>query len=75
MLGVYMIQTTVVTTRRVLERVAVSYVSQRMAWKILKGNTSSSITLLPNNNHYRIIIYNIKVSRTEQLARLTDHVD
>ena len=30
-------QTTVVTTRRVLERLAVIYVSQRMAWKLLKG--------------------------------------
>lgn len=30
-------QTTVVTTRRVLERIAVHYASQRMAWKLLKG--------------------------------------
>lgn len=30
-------QTTVVTTRRVLERLAFIYVSQRMAWKLLKG--------------------------------------
>ncbi|CAH9115717.1 unnamed protein product [Cuscuta europaea] len=29
-------ETTVVTIRRVLERVAVHYVSQRMAWKLLK---------------------------------------
>uniref|UniRef100_A0A1D1YSE6 Putative zinc metalloprotease MAC_05577 n=1 Tax=Anthurium amnicola TaxID=1678845 RepID=A0A1D1YSE6_9ARAE len=29
-------ETTVVTTRRVLERLAVHYVSQRMAWKLLK---------------------------------------
>ncbi|KAG5100057.1 hypothetical protein JHK82_045109 [Glycine max] len=29
-------ETTVVTTRRILERIAVHYVSQRMAWKLLK---------------------------------------
>ncbi|CAN1135770.1 hypothetical protein LINPERHAP2_LOCUS9051 [Linum perenne] len=29
-------ETTVVTTRRILERLAVHYVSQRMAWKLLK---------------------------------------
>ncbi|MBA0792300.1 hypothetical protein Gohar_016809 [Gossypium harknessii] len=29
-------ETTVVTTRRILERLAVIYVSQRMAWKLLK---------------------------------------
>ncbi|GKV44605.1 hypothetical protein SLEP1_g51769 [Rubroshorea leprosula] len=31
-------ETTVVTTRRILERLAVHYVSQRMAWKLLKGH-------------------------------------
>nr|KYP65452.1 hypothetical protein KK1_011687 [Cajanus cajan] len=29
-------ETTVVTTRRILERISVHYVSQRMAWKLLK---------------------------------------
>ncbi|KAJ1399772.1 hypothetical protein SESBI_30075 [Sesbania bispinosa] len=29
-------ETSVVTTRRILERIAVHYVSQRMAWKLLK---------------------------------------
>lgn len=32
-----MYQTTVVTTRRVLERLVVHYVSHRVAWKLLKG--------------------------------------
>lgn len=36
-------ETTVVTTRRVLERVAVVYVSQRMAWKLLKDIPKSAI--------------------------------
>ncbi|XP_058081388.1 uncharacterized protein LOC131229441 isoform X2 [Magnolia sinica] len=31
-------ETTVVTTRRVLERLALHYVSQRVAWKLLKGH-------------------------------------
>lgn len=33
-----------VTTRRILERVTVHYVSRRMAWKLLKG---ASFLLLP----------------------------
>jgi hypothetical protein len=28
----------VITTRRILERVAVHYVTDRMAWKLLKGD-------------------------------------
>ncbi|KAF9601189.1 hypothetical protein IFM89_017374 [Coptis chinensis] len=35
-------ETTVVTTRRILERVAVHYVSQRMAWKLLKDIPKSA---------------------------------
>ncbi|KAJ0981926.1 hypothetical protein J5N97_010181 [Dioscorea zingiberensis] len=35
-------ETTVVTVRRVLERLAVHYVSQRMAWKLLKDIRKSS---------------------------------
>ncbi|KAJ6813613.1 uncharacterized protein M6B38_367725 [Iris pallida] len=35
-------ETTVVTTRRVLERLAVHYVSQRMAWKLLKDVSRSA---------------------------------
>ncbi|KAK6947061.1 hypothetical protein RJ641_000534 [Dillenia turbinata] len=36
-------ETSVVTTRRVLERVAVHYVSQRMAWKFLKDVPRSAV--------------------------------
>ncbi|WMV26025.1 hypothetical protein MTR67_019410 [Solanum verrucosum] len=36
------IDTAVVTTRRVLERLAVHYVSQRMAWKLLKDVPKSA---------------------------------
>ncbi|KAJ4976982.1 hypothetical protein NE237_002088 [Protea cynaroides] len=35
-------ETTVVTTRRLLERLAVHYVSQRMAWKLLKDVPKSA---------------------------------
>ncbi|GAB2230429.1 hypothetical protein Droror1_Dr00014694 [Drosera rotundifolia] len=35
-------ESTVVTTRRVLERLAVTYVSQRMAWKLLKDAPKSA---------------------------------
>ncbi|KZV43644.1 hypothetical protein F511_00195 [Dorcoceras hygrometricum] len=35
-------ETSVVTTRRVLERLAVHYVSQRMAWKLLKDAPKSA---------------------------------
>lgn len=46
---IYDPQTTVVTTRRVLERLAISYVSQRMAWKLLKGNFIFYYFAFPNN--------------------------
>ncbi|GAB2284758.1 hypothetical protein Dimus_019212 [Dionaea muscipula] len=36
-------ESTVVTTRRVLERLAVAYVSQRMAWKLLKYAPKSAM--------------------------------
>ncbi|KAK4253147.1 hypothetical protein QN277_010753 [Acacia crassicarpa] len=36
-------ESTVVTTRRILERIAVHYVSQRMAWKILKDIPQSAV--------------------------------
>ncbi|KAH9625699.1 hypothetical protein KSS87_015138 [Heliosperma pusillum] len=36
-------ESTVVTTRRVLERLAVSYASQRMAWKLLKDAPKSAM--------------------------------
>ncbi|KAM7495638.1 hypothetical protein LguiB_030247 [Lonicera macranthoides] len=36
-------ETSVVTTRRILERIAVHYVSQRMAWKLLKDVPKSAM--------------------------------
>ncbi|GAB2279823.1 hypothetical protein Dimus_014462 [Dionaea muscipula] len=36
-------ESTVVTTRRLLERLAVTYVSQRMAWKLLKDAPKSAM--------------------------------
>ncbi|OMP04249.1 hypothetical protein COLO4_09810 [Corchorus olitorius] len=36
-------ETTVITTRRILERLAVLYVSQRMAWKLLKDVPRSAV--------------------------------
>ncbi|KAG6607756.1 hypothetical protein SDJN03_01098, partial [Cucurbita argyrosperma subsp. sororia] len=36
-------ETTVVTTRRVLERIAVHYASQRIAWKLLKDVPKSAV--------------------------------
>ncbi|XP_040964941.1 uncharacterized protein [Gossypium hirsutum] len=43
-------ETTVVTTRRVLERLAVIYVSQRMAWKLLKDEKITEMVLFPTIN-------------------------
>lgn len=40
---VFTFQTSIVTTRRVLERIVVRHVSQRTAWKLLKGNNASLI--------------------------------
>lgn len=34
-----LLQVAVITTRRILERVAVHYVSPRMSWKLLKGTS------------------------------------
>ncbi|KAL3832956.1 hypothetical protein ACJIZ3_007692 [Penstemon smallii] len=55
-------ETTVVTTRRILERLAVHYVSQRMAWKLLKDVSMSATRKagrgLPTST------YIISVSRT-----------
>ncbi|XP_009126993.1 uncharacterized protein LOC103851870 [Brassica rapa] len=55
-------ETTVVTTRRVLERVAVSYVSQRMAWKLLKDVPQS--TLRKAGRGWPTHVYIYKVSQT-----------
>ncbi|KAJ8754965.1 hypothetical protein K2173_015477 [Erythroxylum novogranatense] len=55
-------ETTVVTTRRILERLAVHYVSQRIAWKLLKdvpkSTTRKAQRTLPT------VVYIFKVSRT-----------
>ncbi|KAJ0246141.1 Isopentenyl-diphosphate delta-isomerase [Hirschfeldia incana] len=55
-------ETTVVTTRRVLERLAVSYVSQRMAWKLLKDVPQS--TLRKAGRGWPTHVYIYKVSQT-----------
>ncbi|KAJ4911257.1 Uncharacterized protein Rs2_05878 [Raphanus sativus] len=55
-------ETTVVTTRRVLERVAISYVSQRMAWKLLKDVPQS--TLRKAGRGWPTHVYIFKVSQT-----------
>ncbi|KAJ4828663.1 hypothetical protein Tsubulata_019539 [Turnera subulata] len=55
-------ETTVVTTRRVLERAAVHYFSQRMAWKLLKDVPKSAVRKslrgMPTS------VYFFRVSRT-----------
>lgn len=55
-------ETTVVTTRRVLERLAISYVSQRMAWKLLKDVPQS--TLRKAGRGWPTHVYIYKVSQT-----------
>ncbi|XP_061336843.1 uncharacterized protein LOC133283929 [Gastrolobium bilobum] len=55
-------ESTVVTTRRILERIAVHYVSQRMAWKLLKdvpkSATRKAVRKMPTS------VYFYSVSRT-----------
>ncbi|KAL4323324.1 hypothetical protein GQ457_11G012480 [Hibiscus cannabinus] len=55
-------ETTVVTTRRVLERLAVIYVSQRMAWKLLKDVPKSAIR--KSQRGLPTTVYFFRVSRT-----------
>ncbi|EPS72592.1 hypothetical protein M569_02165 [Genlisea aurea] len=55
-------ETSVVTTRRVLERVAVHYVSQRMAWKLLKDVPKSAMRKAGRG--WPISRYVFRVSRT-----------
>ncbi|KAL0886840.1 hypothetical protein Bca101_010823 [Brassica carinata] len=55
-------ETTVMTTRRVLERLAISYVSQRMAWKLLKDVPQS--TLRKAGRGWPTHLYIYKVSQT-----------
>lgn len=50
-------ESTVVTTRRVLERLVVSYFSQRMAWKLLKDVPKSAIRKAQRGMPKTIYIY------------------
>ncbi|KAK4779245.1 hypothetical protein SAY86_006773 [Trapa natans] len=54
--------TTVVTTRRVLERLAVIFVSQRMAWKLLKDIPKSAARKYQRG--LPTVVYMWRVSRT-----------
>ncbi|KAG5062353.1 hypothetical protein GmHk_02G003581 [Glycine max] len=55
-------ETTVVTTRRILERIVVHYVSQRMAWKLLKDIPRSATRKAGRSMPTLVYIY--CVSRT-----------
>ncbi|KAG8658363.1 uncharacterized protein LOC110611174 [Manihot esculenta] len=55
-------ETTVVTTRRILERLAVHYVSQRLAWKLLKDVPKSAVRKAERG--MPTILYIFRVSRT-----------
>ncbi|XP_014517090.1 uncharacterized protein LOC106774568 [Vigna radiata var. radiata] len=55
-------ESTVVTTRRILERIAVHYVSQRMAWKLLKDIPRSATRKAGRN--MPTVVYFYCVSRT-----------
>nr|GMC75542.1 Protein sym-1 like [Ipomoea batatas] len=52
-------ETTVVTTRRVLERLAVHYVSQRMAWKLLKDVPRSAVRKAGRGMPTLVYIYSV----------------
>lgn len=55
-------ETTVVTTRRILERLAVHYVSQRIAWKLLKDVPRSAVRKAGRG--MPMTVYFFSVSRT-----------
>ncbi|KAL5737375.1 hypothetical protein ACOSP7_030136 [Xanthoceras sorbifolium] len=55
-------ETTVVTTRRVLERLAVHYVSRRTAWKLLKDVPKSATRKAQRG--LPTLVYFVRVSRT-----------
>lgn len=55
-------ETTVVTTRRILERLAIHYVSQRMAWKLLKDVPKSAVRKA--HRGMPTLVYFFRVSRT-----------
>ncbi|CAN8301811.1 unnamed protein product [Cochlearia groenlandica] len=55
-------ETSVMTTRRLLERLSISYVSQRMAWKLLKDVPKSA--LRKSGRGWPTHVYIFKVSQT-----------
>ncbi|KAK2640188.1 hypothetical protein Ddye_027983 [Dipteronia dyeriana] len=55
-------ETTVVTTRRLLERLAVHYVSQRTAWKLLKDVSKSASRKADRG--LPTLVYFVRVSKT-----------
>ncbi|GER27703.1 cysteine/Histidine-rich C1 domain family protein [Striga asiatica] len=65
-------ETSVVTTRRVLERLAVHYVSQRMAWKLLKVDFASkgfNFMHLPCINYTPSTVTDVPQSATRKATR------
>ncbi|CAA6653604.1 unnamed protein product [Spirodela intermedia] len=52
-------ESSVVTTRRVLERLAVNYVSQRMAWKLLKDASRSAKRKAGRGMPATVFIYSV----------------
>lgn len=72
-----MVQSTVLTTRRILERLAVHYISQRMAWKLLKGILHSIMLkirvlwiMLLTNNQPNNINQPVQMFQNQPRARL-----
>ncbi|XP_020522052.1 uncharacterized protein LOC18432839 isoform X1 [Amborella trichopoda] len=55
-------ETTVVTTRRVLERIAVHYVSRRMAWKLLKDMPKSATRKYQRGTPTVLLFYGVAKS-------------
>ncbi|XP_050220463.1 uncharacterized protein LOC126670695 [Mercurialis annua] len=55
-------ETTVVTTRRILERLSVHYVSQRLAWKLLKDVPKSAVRKADRG--LPAVVYMFRVGRT-----------
>uniref|UniRef100_A0A0A0K342 Isopentenyl-diphosphate delta-isomerase n=2 Tax=Cucumis sativus TaxID=3659 RepID=A0A0A0K342_CUCSA len=55
-------ETTVVTTRRILERISVHYASQRIAWKLLKDVPKSAVRKA--GRELPTLVYFFRVTRT-----------
>ncbi|KAJ0101702.1 hypothetical protein Patl1_03968 [Pistacia atlantica] len=66
-------ETTVVTTRRILERLAVHYVSQRTAWKLLKDAPKSAMRKAERG--LPTFVYFVRVSRTTLKGQIPLVVD